>query len=78
MGWLFHYSTGEGKREGWVMQMEELEEIKKSLATIERLIQQLPEVMAATYIQMNEEYEAARMPGKSSTDLWEITALKKQ
>lgn len=54
---------------------------KKSLATIERLIQQLPElpeVMAATYIQMNEEYEAARMQGKSSTDLWEITALKKQ
>ena len=39
---------------------------KKSLATIERLIQQLPEVMAATYIQMNEEYEAARMQGKAA------------
>ena len=51
------------------MKMEELEENKKSLATIERLIQQLPElpeVMAATYIQMNEEYEAARMQVKAA------------
>ena len=55
MGWLVHNSTGEGKREGWEMKMQELEEKKKSLATIERVIQQLPEVMAATYSQMNEE-----------------------
>ena len=52
--------------------MSDLDEIKEKLATIESLLQRLPEIQAAVFIQMNEEYQAARMVGQKSSDLWTI------
>jgi len=52
--------------------MDDLTEIKEKLATIESLLQRLPEIQAAVFIQMNEEYQAALMAGKKSSDLWTI------
>lgn len=49
-----------------------MKEIKEKLAAIESLLQRLPEIQAAVFIQMNEEYQAARMIGKKSSDLWTI------
>ena len=47
-----------------------LQSVEKTLASIEMLLRQMPEVLAATYIQMNEEYQRARLQGKSCRDLW--------
>lgn len=52
--------------------MEDLAEIKEKLAAIESLLQRLPEIQAAVFIQMNEEYQSARMGGMKSSDLWTI------
>lgn len=57
--------------------MKEMDEsnslqVLKKLEAIESLLQQLPEIMAATYIQMDEEYQIAKMQGKKSSDLWII------
>lgn len=52
--------------------MDDLTEIKQRLAAIESLLQRLPELQAAVFIQMSEEYQAARLQGKKSTDLWSI------
>lgn len=52
--------------------MEDLTEIKERLVAIESLLQRLPEIQAAVFIQMNEEYQAARMSGMKSSDLWTI------
>jgi len=51
---------------------EILERIEQRLASIESLLQRLPEIQAAVFIQMNEEYQAAHMYGKKSSDLWTI------
>ena len=50
----------------------ELAEITKKLTAIESLLQRLPEIQAAVYLQMREEYEAARMQGKKTSDIWTI------
>lgn len=50
------------------------EEINKRLAAIESLLQRLPEIQAAVFIKMHEEYEGARLVGKKCDDLWEIAA----
>ncbi len=52
--------------------VDDLTEIKGKLAAIESLLQRLPEIQAAVFIQMNEEYQAARMGGMKSSDLWTI------
>lgn len=52
--------------------MNDMSEIKKRLAAIESLLQRLPEMQAAMFIQMNEEYQAAKLEGKKSSDLWVI------
>ena len=52
--------------------MNDMSEIKKRLAAIESLLQRLPEMQAAMFIQMNEEYQAAKLEGKKSSDLWGI------
>ena len=44
----------------------------KKLEAIESLLQRLPEIQAAVLIQMNEEYQAAKIQGKSSNDIWTI------
>lgn len=52
--------------------MDELKEIKEKLTAIESLLQRLPEIQAAVFIQMNEEYQAAKMRGQKSSELWSI------
>lgn len=77
-----NYTTGEGAGEAKTIQPEqervkEMDEsnslqVLKKLEAIESLLRQLPEIMAATYIQMDEEYQIAKMQGKKSSDLWII------
>lgn len=55
-----------------VKSMDELAEIKEKLNAIETLLQRLPEIQAAVFIQMNEEYQIAKMQGLKSSDLWTI------
>ena len=52
--------------------MDELKEIKEKLTAIESLLQRLTEIQAAVFIQMNEEYQAAKMRGQKSSELWSI------
>lgn len=54
-------------------ELEMLAEIKEKLAAIESLIQRLPEIQAAVLLRMQEEYNAAKMEGKKSSDLWVIS-----
>ncbi len=49
-----------------------LQEIKEKLTVIESLLQQLPVIQAVTFIQLNEEYQLARLRGKTSKDLWDL------
>lgn len=51
---------------------ETLSEIEKKLGAIESLLQRLPEIQAAVYFAMKDEYEAARVQGKHARDLWEV------
>ena len=51
---------------------DQLKEIKEKLAAIESLLQRLPEIQAAVFIQMSEEYQTAKMQGIGSADLWFI------
>lgn len=52
--------------------MDELAEIKEKLAAIESLLQRLPEIQAAAFIQMYDEYQTAKFFGKNPSDLWAI------
>lgn len=49
-----------------------LQEIKEKLTAIESLLQQLPVIQAVTFIQLNEEYQLARLRGETSKDLWDL------
>lgn len=51
---------------------ETLKRIEEKLAAIESLLQQLPVIQAIASIQLNEEYQSARLTGKTSKDLWEL------
>lgn len=50
----------------------DLREIKEKLAAIESLLQRLPEIQAAVFLQMQEEYQSARLLGKKAEDIWII------
>lgn len=52
--------------------MSDLTEITEKLTAIESLLQRLPEIQAAVFIQMQEEYRAAQLQGRKSSDLWVI------
>ena len=52
--------------------VDDFTEIKEKLAAIESLLQRLPEIQAAVFIQMQEEYRAAQLQGRKSSDLWVI------
>lgn len=52
--------------------MDKLTEIKEKLTAIESLLQRLPEIQAAVFIKMYEEYQAAQFQGRNSSDLWTI------
>ena len=66
-------------RQGEVRTVEDIEHtlqsVEKTLASIEMLLRQMPEVLAATYIKMNEEYQQARLQGKRFDDLWSIEQI---
>lgn len=51
---------------------DELLEIKEKLAAIESLLQRLPEIQAAVFLNMLDEYQSAKLIGKKAADLWEI------
>ena len=52
--------------------MDENEIIKK-LDQIARMLQELPQVMAATYLVMMQEVQEASFEGKKARDLYEIS-----
>lgn len=54
------------------MNRSDLQGIENRLATIESLLQRLPEIQAAVFIRMMEEYDTAKLQGKSCDDLWDI------
>lgn len=54
------------------MKRSDLQEIERRLAAIESLLQRLPEIQAAVFFQMNEEYQAAKMQGRRVSELWTI------
>lgn len=51
---------------------EDIAEIKEKLSAIESLLQRLPEIQAAVFFRMLDEYEAAKLRGRRSRDLWEV------
>ena len=52
--------------------MTDLDEIKEKLVAIESLLQRLPEIQAAVFIQMNEEYQSAKFQGRKCADIFTI------
>ena len=51
---------------------DEIRELKEKLAAIESLLQRLPEIQAAAFFLMLDEYQTARLAGKKANDLWDI------
>ena len=51
---------------------EDIAQIKEKLAAIESLLQRLPEIQAAVFFQMLDEYEAAKLQGRRARELWEV------
>ena len=50
----------------------QLEEIKRKLDRIATLLEEMPQVMAATMLLMKQEVDEASMQGKKASDLYEI------
>ena len=57
---------------GGVNVPDEIRELKEKLAAIESLLQRLPEIQAAAFFLMLDEYQTARLAGKKANDLWDI------
>lgn len=57
---------------------EDVREIKEKLAAIESLLQQLPEIQAAVFFRMLDEYQTARIAGKKASDIWDIVSPAKR
>ena len=51
---------------------DELNEIKEKLAAIESLLQRLPEIQAAVFFKMLDEYQSAKFEGRKASDLWTV------
>lgn len=51
---------------------DDLQEVKEKLAAIESLLQRLPEIQAAVFLKMLDEYQSAKLIGKTASDLWEV------
>ena len=49
-----------------------MNEVIEKLAAIESLLQRLPEIQAAVFIQMWEEYQSAKLERRKPADLWEV------
>lgn len=50
----------------------ELQKIGKSLAHIERQLKYLPEIMAAVFLQMQQQADSYKFCGGKLTDLWDV------
>lgn len=57
---------------------DELREIKEKLAAIESLLQRLPEIQTAVFLQMQEEAQSARLRGIRAQDLWTVPSLRER
>ena len=51
---------------------EDVKEIKERLTAIESLLQRLPEIQAAIFFQMLDEYQSARLTGTKARDVWDV------
>lgn len=51
---------------------KELLEIEEKLAAIESLLQRLPEIQAAVFFQMLDEYQSAKLTGIDAHKLWQV------
>ena len=51
---------------------DELREIKEKLAAIESLLQRLPEIQAAVFLMMLDEYQSGKFAGRGAKDLWTV------
>ena len=60
------------KTESEVEAMNDLKEIKEKLAAIESLLQRLPEIQAAVFLLMRDEYETAKAQGRDARQLWSV------
>lgn len=52
--------------------LDDIRIINEKLAAIESLLQRLPEIQAAVFFQMLDEYQSAKFTGTKAADLWEI------
>lgn len=57
---------------------EKLGRIEKKLDRIARLLEQMPQVMAATYLLMKQEVDEASLRGMKASDLFEINPGKEK
>ena len=58
--------------------LDDLLEIKEKLAAIESLLQRLPEIQAAVFFQLLDEYELAKLQGRKANDIWIIAPPDKR
>ena len=52
--------------------MDDMKEIEEKLAAIESLLQRLPEIQAAVFLLMRDEYETAKAQGRDARQLWSV------
>lgn len=52
--------------------MDDLKEVKEKLAAIESLLQRLPEIQAAVFLLMRDEYETAKAQRRDARQLWSV------
>lgn len=55
-----------------------MEEINERLDRIESLLQRLPEIQAAVFISMWEEWQENNIFGTKAKDLWEVPNPKER
>lgn len=51
---------------------DELRRVNEKLSAIESLLQRLPEIQAAVFMQMAEDYKAAQLRGNTAHDIWDV------
>ena len=56
----------------------DIESIDKRLAAIESLLQRLPEIQAAVFFQMMDEYQNAKLQAKKARDIWDVPSPEKR
>lgn len=53
-------------------------EVMEKLASIESLLQRMPELIAATLLIMQDERDDARLAGLRAADLWDIAPVNRR